>query len=88
MDQFTPGQIVRMQHSWEDYRHAPGYSESFTLAADGIKYVVYTATPTTSKPKTSIEETHNEKSNSKNQKANKMMKLTLNHTTIKMTAGE
>ena len=53
MDQFTPGQIVRMQHSWEDYRHAPGYSESFTLAADGVKYVVYTATPATSKPKTS-----------------------------------
>jgi hypothetical protein len=36
----------------------------------------------------SIEETHNEKSNSKNQKANETMKLTLNHTTIKVTAGE
>ncbi|KAL3816948.1 hypothetical protein ACHAXA_001776 [Cyclostephanos tholiformis] len=57
MDQFTPGQIVRIQQAWETYRHKSGYSESIKLAADGISCEDYapasetpTSIPTTSRP--------------------------------------
>ena len=35
VDQFTPGQKVKLQQAWEIYRHKLGYSEQFSLAADG-----------------------------------------------------
>ncbi|KAL3770176.1 hypothetical protein ACHAW5_009271 [Stephanodiscus triporus] len=53
VDQFTPGQNIRMQSSWEMYRHRSFYSEAFTLAADGFSCVynpLPTSIPTTSKP--------------------------------------
>lgn len=52
VDQFTPGQNVRMQSSWEMYRHKSSYSEAITLDADGFScvYPMPTSKPTTSKP--------------------------------------
>ena len=39
VDQFTPGQKVKLQQAWETYRHKLGYSEQFSLAADGYSCV-------------------------------------------------
>jgi len=36
MDEFTPGQKIRMQSAWETYRHEEGVSHSVGLADDGI----------------------------------------------------
>ena len=50
MDQFTPGQVVKMQQAWEMYRHKFGYSELFSIAEDGFSCVSAVAQPPTSKP--------------------------------------
>jgi len=47
VDQFTPGQKVKLQQAWETYRHKLGYSELFSLAADGYS-CVYPGMPTPS----------------------------------------
>mmetsp|Transcript_14126 Transcript_14126/g.29942 ORF Transcript_14126/g.29942 Transcript_14126/m.29942 type:complete len:529 (-) Transcript_14126:82-1668(-) len=39
MDEFSPGQVVKMRAAWELYRHKENYSEFFSLASDGVKCV-------------------------------------------------
>ncbi len=34
IDQFTPGQKLKMQQAWETYCHKLGYSKNFSLAED------------------------------------------------------
>ena len=51
MDQFTPGQGVKIQQAWEMYRHKFGYSELFSVAEDGYSCVGGpSANPNTLKP--------------------------------------
>lgn len=53
MDQFTPGQGVKIQQAWEMYRHKFGYSELFSVAEDGYSCVGGpSAKPTSVKPTT------------------------------------
>ncbi|KAL3781324.1 hypothetical protein ACHAW5_007178 [Stephanodiscus triporus] len=56
MDQFTPGQNLRMQQAWETYRHKSGHSEAYSLAEDGVSCIYVpppTSSPTTSEPTSS-----------------------------------
>ena len=52
MDQFTPGQVVKVQQAWEMYRHKFGYSELFSVAPDGFSCVGPTVAPSSAKPTT------------------------------------
>ena len=36
MDEFTPGQSMQMHFAWEEYRHRVDYSETLSVAADGV----------------------------------------------------
>jgi len=49
MDQFTPGQKMKVQQAWETYRHKVGYSELISLAADGYSCLL-SGTPFTTAP--------------------------------------
>ena len=53
MDQFTPGQVVKVQQAWEMYRHKFGYSELFSVAPDGFTCVGPTGEPSSSAQPTS-----------------------------------
>mmetsp|Transcript_13482 Transcript_13482/g.28307 ORF Transcript_13482/g.28307 Transcript_13482/m.28307 type:complete len:483 (+) Transcript_13482:482-1930(+) len=51
MDEFSPGQVVKIRAAWELYRHKENYSEQFTIANDGFSCAIgpeSTAAPTES----------------------------------------
>jgi len=55
MDQFTPGQKMKVQQAWETYRHKLGYSELISLAADGYSCLMpgTSGVPTSLRPTSS-----------------------------------